>query len=528
MDPANDKSNDALQPAATPVLSDRYALSALDFAVVSFFVAAYLLFYYLPLPTVGVWRDITVGRTILEESQLPQHPVQLPLAATSSYRATNWLADLSLALINRAGGPEAISLASTLVACGFLLFVYFVLCRGEAPKWLKLVAVALAAATLLFQWQGLTPAMASSVPLALLLAPLAIFARWREAEGTPSIWTWIIAPIAIVAWANTHWTFIAGPLLISAIAKGVAYDSLFAGKTLRETLGSRKVQAWAWLAQLCWFATLLNPWGFGVWAEAFEQIVRPLDGSAPLVLASGPGVIVALLVAALAFLLRRSKAPVHGGDVMLFVVATILAACNTHFALTLVAVATMVCLPMTVGMFPQREAAKSPVSTEKNEEPRPLRFAFTLLSLLAIWIGFALSPISASVLGGTPRSLAKAINDPPLGVVRYLNEHPRERFIFAPVAWSDFIAFATVDSPDMFATSDFDRLPQQAKFDYRGLVQGGAQWQRILDRYDVDTLVIDKRTQSEFATQVVGDLNAEWELAWESDRALIVQRRIAG
>ncbi|TWT39604.1 hypothetical protein Enr8_13040 [Blastopirellula retiformator] len=525
MESANDKTNDASPRDTTPLLSDRYALSPLDFAIVSFFVVAFLLFYYLPLSTVGVWRDISVGRTILAESQLPSHPVQMPLAATSLYRPTNWLADISLALVNRAGGPEAISLASTLVATGYLLFVYFVLCPSSSPKWLRLIAVALAAATLLFCWQGLTPELASSVRLALFLTPLAIFAGWRQSNMAPSIWSWIVAPLAIVAWANTHWTFVAGPLLMSAIAVGVACDSRLTGRSWGETCGDRQVQAWVWLAQLCWFVTLLNPFGFGVWAEALAQIVHPLDGSTPLVLASGLGAIVALLVAALACLLRRSQTPVHGGDIAMFVVAISLAACNTHFVLTLVAVATMICLPMTAGLFARSDKAE-PVATSDTQEPRPLRFAFTLLSLLAIWIGFALSPISASVLGGTPRMLASAIEDPPLGVVRFLHENRRERFILAPVVWSDFIAYADADA-EMFATSDFDRLPQQAKFDFRRLYQGGSQWQRILDRYDVDTLVIDKRAHGDFATQVLGDVGGDWQLAWENARALVLQRRSA-
>lgn len=524
MDPANDKSKEVPQQAAGPILSDRYALSAIDFGVVCLLVASYLLFYYLPLPTVGVWRDIAVGRSILDQAQLPQHPVQMPLAAAGSYRATNWLADLSLALIDRVGGPEAISLAGTLMVSGYLLFVYFVLCRGDYPQWLKLAAVFLTAATLFFPWQGLSPASASAIRLALFLAPLAIFARWRQPECGPSIWTWIFSPLAIVAWANSHWTFIAGPMLMTAIACGVIGDGLFAGKSLRETLATSSVQAWVWLAQICWFVTLLNPFGFGVWAEAFAQITHPLDGSGPLVLASGLGGIVIVQVIAFACLLRMSRVPFRTGDALLLVVAGIMAALNIHFVLAFVAVATIVCLPLTRGMFATSAAEKK---TETSSlEQRPLRFAFTLLSLLAIWIGFALSPISAAVLGGTPRTLAQAVDDAPLGVVNYLNEHQQPRFVFAPVAWSDWIAYATADSPNLFATSDFDRLPQQAQFDYRRLVQGGAQWKRVLDRYAVDTLVIDKRTQADFATQALGDVDQQWQLAWESDRALILQRRI--
>lgn len=524
MDSANDKSKEASQPAAGPILSDRYALSAVDFGFVALLVVAYLLFYYLPLPSVGVWRDVVVGRAILEQAQLPEHPVQMPLAVASSYRATNWFADLSLALIDRVGGPEAISLAGTLLVASYLLFVYFVLCRGDNSQLLKIIAVLLTAATFLFQWQGLTPALASAVRLALFLAPLAVFARWRKADGSPSIWSWIVSPLAIVAWANTHWTFVAGPLLMTAISCGVMIDGGLAGRKLRETLAARNVQAWVWLAQLCWFVTLINPWGFGVWAEAFSQIAHPPDGSGPLVLASGLGAIVALSFAALACLLRISPQPICGGDALLFAVAAILAAINSHFVLTLVAVATIVCLPLTQGIFRGAGAARKaePASTE----PRPLRFAFTLLSLLAIWIGFALSPISAAVLGGAPRALSRAVDDPPLEVVSYFNEHPQPRFIFAPVVWSDWIAYAADDAPDLFATSDFDRLPQQAKFDYRRLVQGGAQWKRVLDRYAVDTLVIDKRTQPDFATQALGDVDQQWQLAWESDRALILQRRI--
>lgn len=526
MDPAAENSHEAEKHAAAPVLSDRYALSAIDFVVVCTFVAAYLLFYYLPLPSVGVWRDVNVGRAILAQASLPSHPLQMPLAAGTPYRATHWLADVSLALVDRIGGAEAISLAATLLAVGYLLFVYFLLCRGPYPSLLKLVAVVLSAATLLFDWQGLSPALASAVRLALFLAPLAIFTRWRSPNGAPSLWTWIVSPLAIIAWTNTHWTFIAGPLLIGAIACGVASDAFRQSGKLREACGNRTVQAWAWLMQLCLFATLLNPWGFGVWSDAIAQIAVPLDGSAPLVLFSPLGLVVALFVIAFAYLLRRSQVEVYGGDVLLFVVAAGLAACNTHFVLTFVAIATLVCLPLTAGMFSLSPIRTKLTTSDADQEQRPLRFVFTLFSLLVIWIGFALSPISASVLGGTPRPLVKAVDDPPVGVVQYFNENPRPRFVFAPLVWSDWIGYAVSESPDLFVSSDFERLPQQAKFDYRRLLRGGADWKRVLDRYAVDTLVIDKRTQADFATQALGDVDEQWQLAWESDRALILQRRI--
>ncbi|MFI4876380.1 MAG: hypothetical protein ACIALR_13605 [Blastopirellula sp. JB062] len=511
---------------AAPILSERYALSAFDFVVVVVLVAAYLAFYYLPLPTAGVWRDIVIGREILSQSQIPAHPPLMPLAEASPYRATSWLADISLALIDRAGGPAAISLAGTLLAVGYLLFVYFVLCRRSLHPALKLIALVLSGLTLLFDWQGINPALASIARFAVFLAPLALQPRWRQADGLPTVWMWLISPLAIIAWVNTHSTFIAGPLLAVALALGVAADVFQAKRSLGETLGDRRVQAWSWWAQLCLLVSLLNPWGFSVWSTAISQIASPLDGSGPLVIFSPLGGIVAFGVIAYAYLLRRSPVTVYGADVAMFVVAAALAACNTHFVLLYVAAAIVVCLPLASGVFADAVTAPQPVPASADNAPRSLRFAYTLLSLLAVWIGFALSPISAYVLGGTPRPIAKTVADPPQGVIQYLHEHSQPRFMFAPVLWSDWIGYSLNDSPRLFVTSDFELLPQQVKYDYRRLIQGKADWKRVLDRYAIDTLIIDKTTQADFAIQAVGEVDAQWSLAWENDRALILQRRI--
>ena len=63
--------------------------------------------------------------------------------------------------------------------------------------------------------------------------------------------------------------------------------------------------------------------------------------------------------------------------------------------------------------------------------------------------------------------------------------------------------------------------------DYGQVARIEGNWTRILDRYGVEYLVIDKREQTRLADAAMSQLDA-WSTAFEDERALVMRRKEAG
>jgi hypothetical protein len=106
-----------------------------------------------------------------------------------------------------------------------------------------------------------------------LLSLFFFVAFWHCLETARLRWTWLGAACTLliqVLWANTHGSFVLGPVLAALYALGTAIDAW------RRPSGQGASLYFWWLAVLCLLGTLVNPFG----VELLEFVVNFGGGSA--------------------------------------------------------------------------------------------------------------------------------------------------------------------------------------------------------------------------------------------------------
>ncbi len=163
-----------------------------------------------------------------------------------------------------------------------------------------------------------------------------------------------------------------------------------------------------------------------------------------------------------------------------------------------------------------------------GEPAKPMQFLFTLLSALVVWTAFALSPLAGPVLGGKPRPIDHVYSpETPHSVAKFLREQPPKGMVWAPDDWSDWLLWDGPPGLKIAANSNASALPRMVRSDYGQVARIEGNWKRILDRYGVEYLVIDKREQPRLADAAMSQLDA-WSTAFEDERALVMRRKEAG
>ena len=182
------------------------------------------------------------------------------------------------------------------------------------------------------------------------------------------------------------------------------------------------------------------------------------------------------------------------------------------------------------------EAPKTAETKLPNEtEERSLPFAGTLCCLLLVWCAFALSTASRGVLGGKPRAAQRMFGaDVPLMVSEQLKKQSPQSpddfgwtdsarpLVFAPADWSDWLLWDCRNGMRVFSDSNLERLPRRAQADYTKIFRGESGWDKLLDRYAVGTIIVDKTRQKKLASEVMR--HGHWRLTLETPRSLTMQR----
>jgi hypothetical protein len=164
---------------------------------------------------------------------------------------------------------------------------------------------------------------------------------------------------------------------------------------------------------------------------------------------------------------------------------------------------------------------ESPVAT-RTDRSQKLNL---VIAAVFVWISFSFSAVGAAWLSsGKPVDpQSQVAGNVPLGAAQYLREHPPRTLIFHPANWGDYLLL--FGSPDLqvFTTTEVDRLPESVWVEYRAIAAGQGGADGLLDRYGIDTVVLDLRTGNALAEVLRGA--RVWEPVYRDDRSAIYVRR---
>jgi len=99
----------------------------------------------------------------------------------------------------------------------------------------------------------------------------------------------------------------------------------------------------------------------------------------------------------------------------------------------------------------------------------------------------------SALLGREARPVEQTVGGaPPPGLRQYLRGHPPRGQVFNPAPWGDWLLREAPPGVQVFAASRADHLPPQVWRDYLRVAGSGSSWEAVLDRYRIDTVILDR------------------------------------
>ncbi len=477
--------------------------------------ALFLLLSYFPLRPTDLWVHVNWGDWILDYRALPAEDPFVPLAGGMEVIDTAWLSQLLLALLARAGGGELLSFAFALVvlAAGVLLVRAF---RWTVPDDGGGSGAILAAALLavaLF-WSRLSTLRPESFAVLCCAALLWWMSRWEASDEASGWQLWLGTGVLGAAWANLHGSFPVGWAIVGLWWAGRAADVAIAERRWFAPFEDRRSRQRLVAVEVMAAASLLNPYGldlplaalgFGAHpnlVEILEWLPWRIDG------VGGPEIV--LLAVVVVTVARLSPRRLSIADALLLAFYTLAALWRIRMLTWLAPVAAWVLAPHLAAI----------VDRHRRRPPRR-RPAFTVAAALAVVLALVFSPASA-LLTGSPLRTAEQLLGPetPLAAARALQALAPVPLTFTPHWWGDYLARVGLVVP--FAGSNLHLLPQLPWADHQRVARGVSGWTEVLDRYAIDRVVLDLRTQAAQAATLRAD--DAWRLVHEDPLAAIFER----
>jgi len=457
-----------------------------------------------------LWGHLRFGQAFIVGRHLLQHDTYSYSAAGHRWRDHEWLAEVMMALIYNTGGMIGLKLWKFACTATALLFVADTEASAGTPPAIQLAVLFGAACGLLLQAQ-LRPQMFSFVLLGALLALLARDNYHRETR------LWLAVPL-MALWANLHGGFFIGLAALALYSAVALLQALAAGA------GWRRGARLSCLTAAAAAATLLNPYGAGMWQTVAHALGNPYTRNAvrdwqPLWWAmlaqwhSAPsGVVPYVVVVAMAAALMVALAAVpRADDLPLVAVAAMmtLAAFLSVRNMALAAIAISGPLAHRIAVF------RAP-----GADGRRAVAAWRPASHLAM-----LALAGAMALGGGMFSRSLALDRAyPSAALAFMDAHRLHGNVLSEFGWGEYLIWHTAPEDKVFIDGRYDTVyPFKVIGDYLEFYfdQPGAS--AVLESYPHDFVLIGLDAPAHRLMKRRGD----WKLIYRDGNALLYARASA-
>jgi hypothetical protein len=444
---------------------------------------------------------IRAGELILNNDTIPRVDTFTFTMSGRPWLDQQWGAQVLLALAHRVGGFASLGvLRAALIGLAFGLLYRTCRARGARPQVASLLS--LGGFVVSLQTLALRPQLFA---LPLFAGELLLLANRRAHPRR----VWLIPVLALI-WTSVHGSFVLAPAIVGLAVLEDVYQKDRAGAGRLMAVG---------IAALV--ATFVNPFGPGVWTYAFSLSTNPIIRKsvtewAPIDLGSFAGVAFFATAAAIAgwLALRGVRTPWPW-----------LVWLGTFFFLTLPAGRGVIWWGLVAPMAVAAIIASAPGSAERavDEAASPRgdtdRVGSPLMNVAVVGTLIAASLVALPYWRDAPPT--RLLNEAPQGLVNAAAaEIPPGAHLVVPQPWGSWFEYALPDVP-VFVDPRIELFPAAVWDDYTVLRHAGAAWPDILDRWNVDAIVIDTRDWP-LADEIAK--NPGWRLAYEDGDGVLYLR----
>jgi len=463
------------------------------------------------IPPNDFWWHVRTGQWIVELGRVPGVDLYSYTQAGQPYAYSMWwLMQVALYCLYKAGGlPLVIFVNALVITASYLLLLR--ICRRAAGGNLRWAALSTLAAALLGMGNWVVrPQTISYLFFVLVLCLVERDASDpRDGARTFSVRTglWLLPPLFAV-WANAHAGFVAGLALLGAylLARLAAWllhrGSPPGGLILVVVLSA--------------LSLLINPGGEDTLRHLLAMFRNPVVRSLiaewiPLTASMVDGALCLGVSALLAILLVASRYRPTTFEVTRLLLFGVMAAMSRRN----VSWFGIVAAPTIGHCLGFWESGRQHIAAPRRARARLNLFAAALIALVALlslpWLRPYLPLPQARLAYVTP--------DTPVGAADFLRTLPAPRRVFHSEAAGSYLIWAAPEVP-VFIDPRFELYPEAQWRDWYALTMARYDWQAILDRYGVDTLLLGRDGQA--ALIEAASASGAWQQVYQDEAAVIL------
>lgn len=467
-----------------------------------------------PLYHTDLWGHLTYGKYIVEAHALPATEPFMRLAAGVPLVDTAWLSQVVGYLTESVCGPAGVQFLHAFVIGSCCLLLTWNIYRRTWNAAVTTAAVLLFCALNWHQFVVVRPQMAGLLCYVSFLAVLTS-KRWRTLN-------WGLVPFLFLAWANLHGSFVVGLLVLGCFVAGRAFDVFRRTWQFSAVVHDRIVRRLFLLTELSAAATLINPYGWKLYTEVLTFSGNPnlkdLYEWDALQIRSPQGLVTIALVIALAVVYRLSPRRVLSGEFLSLVLFGGLAFWSARMLIWWT--------PLAAGCFAWHAHAAwrhyHPLFFGPVASPRSGRW--TVVTLGLVWVCFGFTPFGLKMLHGKTIELKSSVSpQTPVAAVEYLKEHPPVGQVFNTYELGDFLLWHGPPNVQVFITSQAHLVPREVWRDYLAIIGLASGWEDNLDRYAVNTMLLDKQDRGHLIAKLKDD--ERWTRSFEDEAAVVFTRK---
>jgi hypothetical protein len=457
------------------------------------------------------WHHLARGRAMAQTGALVDKDQFTFTVFGESFQDVNWLSQLIYFGVFQLGGLALVQVVNASFLAGTLVLLIGV-CRRRSGSlfWASLVG----AAVFVGIWQVLTirPQTFSLFLFVLLLDIL------ERSERRPRLL--FLPPILLALWTNLHGAFPAGLILMGCffLAAVIQYALTMYEAPRASRLGVSLLASAA--------ATLVNPYGWGIYLYVGETsqraIGRHIDEWMPPSLDQwiGKAFFISLVVLAGLLLLawRNSRAngrkPLNVCDGLLLASFLFLAGTSVRMVAWWLLIIAPLAAKWLAELMPQEQ------TTQEAEPTLGAGLTFGLLTLLTILSLPGLQHLQpVLMLRMQPR--VEADLDAVHAQLR--SRLPGGR-VFSRFEWGEYLTWSY--SPDfaVFMDGRIEIFPDDVWNQYADVTRGVGDWERILDAYHVDALLLDSDYHARTGLLPQVERSSHWHKQFTARKATLYLR----
>ena len=467
---------------------------------------------------------IRTGEWILANHAVPHTDIFSYSRPGAPWFAWEWLWDVLFALLHQQWGMPAVVLASSLVLC-VTSALLFRLVRRACDNGLVAIAVTLlATGGCAIHW------LARPHLFTLLFFTITLHLAARAAEGRIRLLYWL--PPMTLLWTNLHGGFFVIFLVLACYIADPLLKALLA--TSAEERRSLTLSAKPWLitAALCFAVTFINPYGWNLHVHLVQYITDPyqlkhitefqsMDFHSPVVVYFEP-----LMVMVIATCLWAAKRRMFAEILLALGWLHLALIAQRNLPLFAIAAAPLVARGVMaaieaagtapVAAFISRWSRWFTAGSVSFEETDRIGRVFVTSAAGIVLVGALL------LAPNPPGDNFKSTYDPKLypEAALKLLRGPDSTRIFTEDEWGDYLIYNLYPERRVFIDGRSDFYGDEFGERYLDVMNVQTGWQKTLDKYGVDTIVLSPK----FALASTLKISRDWRVVYDDHVALIFRR----